>query len=248
MNDPIRHGEFTNEPQLYALLRAVAEKRNMARRAIDDIAEFPIGYTEKLLAQVPQKRMSMDSLFPLAWALGIRFVAVDDPKNLARIADLLNGRRTERVSANVVSMRVKTASVLRKHAASIVKKDRTKWAKQARAAGLRKLTAKQRSAIARSAANTRHKRERAQRRIWLEERAKQIAADIAAKAVNALAASADPYSRNDNHNNPPPGRCCDTKSDANSIPSAAPRRPAASEHQQASKGERRAEQRAQRNE
>lgn len=240
MSEAVRHGEFANEPQLYALLRIVAEKRNIARRTIDDIAEFPIGYTEKLLAQVPQKRMSIDSLFPLAWALGIRFVAVDDPSNLARIADLLNGRRIERVSACRASMRVKTASVLKKHAANIVKGDRKKLTSLGGKARAASLTPKRRRAIARHAANTRHKRERAERAaqrnapgpITKPATTQNLSTHRRGPTIPTVAATS------------PIVRCCETKRDASLHPSAAQRRPAASEHQLGAKARRRADQRA----
>ncbi len=164
MSEPARHGIVRDHVQLHELMRALADKRNIARRTLDDLAGLTIGYSERVLAQVPQKRIGMDSLFPLLWALGARLVIEDDPENLARIADHLNGRRSEKVSAPVLSTRVKTASVLRKMAREEAVKIRRQQMRRALETVKAQITPEQRSAIARHAAITRHKRERAARK------------------------------------------------------------------------------------
>lgn len=227
----MRHGEVSNEPQLHAMLRAIADARHIARRTIDDIAGLTPGHTEKLLAQVPLKRIGMDTLFPLAWALGVRIVLEDDPANLARIADLVNGKVMIRDSASRGSMRVKTAAVLAKHAARQVSKQRQQLSRLGNEARTRKLSKRRRRSIARHAAITRHKRERAARAAArnapgpISKAAKpEKLATPHRKAAKPTAATTSSIVR-----------CCEMKRDAITHPSAAQRRPADSEHQRGAK-------------
>lgn len=158
-----RHGIANNAVQLHAIMRALADKRNMSRRTIDELAGFTVAHTERMLTHIPQKRIGMDSLFPLVWALGARIVIEDDPAQLERIKEHLNGRDLSQVRACRASMKVKTLETLRKLAKEQVKIERAQLSRSGGKGRARSLSRKRRRAIARHAAITRHKRERAER-------------------------------------------------------------------------------------
>lgn len=164
MTEPTRHGEVRDQRQLHALLRALADKRGLSRRVIDELAGLTIGHTERILAEIPEKRIGIDTLFPLLWGLGLRMVIEDCPDNLARISEFVNGRADHMVRACGASRRVRTRAQIEKYAVKLVKKDRSALARIGGKARASKLTPTRRSAIARNAANARHRRERAARK------------------------------------------------------------------------------------
>lgn len=161
---PIRHGEVRDQRQLHALLRALADKRGISRRTLDDLAGLSETHSERILSELPEKRIGMDTMFKLLHGLGAKLVIEDCPERLTEISDFLSGRADHMVRARVASIRVKTREYLKKSASRIVKNDRRKWASNANQVRNTKLSPEQRSAIARHAANTRHRRERAARK------------------------------------------------------------------------------------
>lgn len=165
MTATVRHGEVRDQRQLHALLRALADTRGISRRTLDDLAGLSETHSERILSELPEKRIGIDTMFKLMRGLGIVIVLEDCPKALAQITEYLSGRANHMVRAHVGSIRVKTREQLKKVAIRIVKKDRRNWSIEANQARNSKLAPKQRSDIARHAARVRHSRERKARKL-----------------------------------------------------------------------------------
>lgn len=81
---------------LHAVLRARADELNVSRLTIDHVAGLQDGYTAKLLAPVPLKRVGAISMGPLLAALGLALVVVEDPEALERVSSRLVPRYSGR--------------------------------------------------------------------------------------------------------------------------------------------------------
>lgn len=89
------HGEIRGYEDLHAVLRRVAELRDISRETIDEIAGLARGYASKVLAEVPLRRLGPDTLGPMLGAVGIKLLAVDDETALARYTARADKRRFE---------------------------------------------------------------------------------------------------------------------------------------------------------
>jgi hypothetical protein len=126
--------------------RAVAdhcEQIGMSRAELDFEAGLTDGHSSKLLSRIPRKRMTWKTLRKILAATGSALQLVKDPNAVPRDLD----------ASNIESKRQRY--------------DRTKhwrnvkgpaWGRRLNAKRNRKLTAEQRSEIARNAANARHQR------------------------------------------------------------------------------------------
>lgn len=79
---------------LQAVLRAVAEERQISREELDNLAGLPRGYASKVLAAVPMRRLGPDTLGPMLGALGVMLVPMTDPEAKARFTERAD-KRTE---------------------------------------------------------------------------------------------------------------------------------------------------------
>lgn len=71
--------------EAHAHLRAAAERLNLARAELDDLASLANGYAAKLLSDPPMRGFSFMSLWTLAGACGYAIALVPDPKALRRV-------------------------------------------------------------------------------------------------------------------------------------------------------------------
>ncbi len=85
-----------NYHELQEALRERAEKLQVSRQALDDIAGLQGGYTAKLLQPVPVKPMGIMSLGALLGAMGVRLVLIEDQAALARVKSRLVSSMSER--------------------------------------------------------------------------------------------------------------------------------------------------------
>jgi hypothetical protein len=69
---------------LRALLRRMAEVRNISRKEIDRLAGWPDGLAEKALAEEPLRNLGPATIAGGLGALGLMLVAVEDPDALAK--------------------------------------------------------------------------------------------------------------------------------------------------------------------
>ncbi len=141
---------------LHHVLRRRADELQLARLTIDQAAGLTRGHAAKLLAPVPIKRASLETLFFLAPALGLRLAVVEDAEALAQIKQ----RYPEREIC--VGMRAVTRRNGR-HARKNNEVSLRHMRRIARAGGdarARALTRAQRSASARKAAKARWRKPR----------------------------------------------------------------------------------------
>jgi hypothetical protein len=78
---------------LHAAFRARADELAVSRETLDDLTGLQSGYTAKLLAPVPIKRIGLQSLGPLLCVLGVRLVMLEDLDALRRMGPRLQKRR-----------------------------------------------------------------------------------------------------------------------------------------------------------
>ena len=86
---------------LHAALRARADQLEVSRLCIDDLTGLQSGYTAKLLAPVPIKRIGLQSLGPLLTVLGLRLLVAEDAETMRQFAPRLEKR--QRASVRVAS-------------------------------------------------------------------------------------------------------------------------------------------------
>jgi protein required for attachment to host cells len=82
------HGEARDYDGMQAVLRQVADKRRRSRQELDRISGLPSGFCSTVLSENPGRRLGPDTIGPLNTALGIKWVAVDDPEALAKFTAL----------------------------------------------------------------------------------------------------------------------------------------------------------------
>jgi hypothetical protein len=139
--------------EVHWALREAQTNRGISCQEIDAAALFASGHASKLLAPIPIKRLGVETLFPLVWALGKRLVIEDDPD----ASPTNTPRRVEcRVVAYVGSKKQQVRATLQKAARRFVRIERKAWSRSANEARNSKLTPERRSEIARTAARARH--------------------------------------------------------------------------------------------
>jgi hypothetical protein len=72
---------------VHELLRARADELGLSREVIDELAGLQSGYAGKVLAPVPIRRASLETLLLMFSALGLRLVVVEDETALERLRD-----------------------------------------------------------------------------------------------------------------------------------------------------------------
>jgi hypothetical protein len=142
---------------LRALLRRMAEVRNISRKEIDRLAGWPDGLAEKALAECPLRRLGPTTIGGGLGALGVMLIAVEDPEAMAKF------------TARAMQRDANQARVLSGggHDHVEIKLSRRKLKRLSRLGAKKRnenMTPKQRSKSARHAANARWKRKRQARR------------------------------------------------------------------------------------
>jgi hypothetical protein len=72
-------------PELLDVIRARRDFLNISHETIDALANFPDGYTSKLLAPVPMRGVSHMSLGAVMGALGMALIAIEDSAATGRV-------------------------------------------------------------------------------------------------------------------------------------------------------------------
>jgi hypothetical protein len=136
---------------LHHVLRRRADELQLARLTIDQAAGLTKGHAAKLLAPVPIKRTSLETLFFLAPALGLRLAVVEDAEALAQIKEHYPSREIS------VGMRAVTRrnGKHRRKPNEVSLRHMRRIARQGGEARAQKLSASQLSAIGRKAARKR---------------------------------------------------------------------------------------------
>ena len=93
MAAPVKRTEIRNYQELHLALRERAEQLGVSRLTIDDVSGLPSGYSAKLLAPVPIKRLGPLSFGLMLQALGLKLVVVEDREALARVKSRLTPRQ-----------------------------------------------------------------------------------------------------------------------------------------------------------
>jgi hypothetical protein len=99
---------------LHAALRNRAEVVNLSREELDVLARFPAGYTSKLLAPTPMRRIALPSMFDLSEALGLQIALIENPEMMARIRDRTLPRDANRAKHSVVVHRMLSRRFMRR--------------------------------------------------------------------------------------------------------------------------------------
>jgi hypothetical protein len=79
---------------LHQLLRQRADALELTRASLDVLAHLPAGYSAKLLAPRPMKKLSDATLNFFLPALGVKLVLVEDPEALAMVRQRSDKRRS----------------------------------------------------------------------------------------------------------------------------------------------------------
>ena len=94
VNDSPRHlAEVRSYEDLQRALRERADALNVSRLTIDDASGLQSGYSAKLLAVRPSKRLGPATLPLLLGALGLKLLVVEDLEALERIRPKLVPRK-----------------------------------------------------------------------------------------------------------------------------------------------------------
>lgn len=92
-------GEAKSYDDLQPILRARADALGLSRVELDRIAGVPSGYSAKVLAEVPIRKLGPDTLGPMLGALGVKIMLVEDPEALAKFT-AKGDARDERYAKN----------------------------------------------------------------------------------------------------------------------------------------------------
>jgi hypothetical protein len=90
-------GEFRDYNGLHLILRKRADELSLSRTSIDDLAGLQDGYSSKLLAPNPGKRLGPLTIGLLLPALGMKLVAVEDEEALVKIRSRTSPRNEKAV-------------------------------------------------------------------------------------------------------------------------------------------------------
>jgi len=151
MSEPQQLGTARTHDELVDLLAARKEALGLSNAFIDQYWGYAAGMTDKYLGPTRIKTLGRQSLDDLMMVLGVRLVLEHDPEKIA----VMEQQWEQRKPGYAHSPRVSKVSI--KKAAPHVLRDRARLGGLVRA---HLLTSKQRSRIARHAANTRWRRER----------------------------------------------------------------------------------------
>jgi hypothetical protein len=142
--------EAGDQAEARAALRNLVDASGMSRRALDELAGLPLGYTDKLLCEPPMRNLGPTSFFALLAACAHRIRFVPDPVARARL------RRHHKFIPVVENQRRQGGEHWRHaKALSIVAKMAKETGKIGAIARLVKMTPAQRKRVARIAAKAR---------------------------------------------------------------------------------------------
>jgi hypothetical protein len=82
--------EVTDYPSLLAAFRQRVAELDTTCEALDDLTGFQSGYVSALLRRIPLKRMGARTLGDLLAALGMKFLAVEDAEQMAKVSGRLS--------------------------------------------------------------------------------------------------------------------------------------------------------------
>ena len=140
--------EFVDYPGMLAALRARVSELQISGERFDEFAGLPRGYLSKLVGARPVRRVGMTSFSPLMNALGLRCLFVEDSEGTERLKSRLKPR-----NPSYVRIMPAAASII--FTARMLKRIRRLGGK----ARMAKLSAEERSALARRAAQARWRRD-----------------------------------------------------------------------------------------
>lgn len=148
----MRRATISGYDDLHRFLRSRVEELNTPRSELDRLANFPSGWSGKVLQPVPDKRLSVDSVLDLLATLGCVVEIHADPDALQRHTARMRKRKNSlhgSAEHEVVVMRKSRATLRR-----MGRKGAKIWAQ--------KISPKKRQKIARNAARSRWRRVRQQ--------------------------------------------------------------------------------------
>jgi hypothetical protein len=148
--------------ELIAALRMRVAELGAAGETIDDVAGLPLRYTMKLLAPIPVKALGRTSMGPLLGALGLKLVVVEDAEALEKI------RRRLVPAKNAKPAMLSEPRPKKRHHSMF--HGNPELARMMRQRGILALSPKQRSAIARKAAQARWRKPKPAPAAFLRER------------------------------------------------------------------------------
>src|SRR6516164_3938862 len=140
-------GEFVEYSDFVQAVRNRVVELGIHGTRFDSLAGWPEGYLSKLTAQRPVRRIGMSSMGPLLSAMGVKLQMVEDPAGTARLR-----RLPPRNPSYVRTMPADACIVLTPR---MLKRIRRLGGK----ARMAKLSAEERSALARRAAQARWRRD-----------------------------------------------------------------------------------------
>jgi hypothetical protein len=140
-------GEFRDYNQMLAGLRARITELQLAGETLDEVSGLPKGYASKLTSARPTRRIGAVSLGPILGVLGIKCLFVEDEDALRRVADRLTRRNSNLVRGGTTVIEL-SHRFMRKIQA------------KGRKARFAKMTAEQRSELARELNRIRWKKPR----------------------------------------------------------------------------------------
>jgi hypothetical protein len=88
-------GTVNSYSDLHTIMRARAEALEISREQIDYISGLQSGYSSKVLAPVPSKRLGPLTMTLMLPALGMKLVAVEDAEALAQIGTRMVRRQSK---------------------------------------------------------------------------------------------------------------------------------------------------------
>jgi hypothetical protein len=105
-DDERRIGEFVDYAGMLDTLRARVDELQIQGERFEHFAGLPIGYLSKLIGVRPVRRISMVSMGPLFWALGIRCIVVEDPAATARLKNSIRPRNNAYMRASYTHLAI----------------------------------------------------------------------------------------------------------------------------------------------
>lgn len=150
--------------ELMDAIRARRDELDVTHRTIDDVAGLQDGYTSKLLAVPPIRRLGLQGMGTLLGALGLALVVVEDSEALRRVAGRLLKRRMTARYAQLARVEMLSAES-RIGRGLILTGEKARKMLQMRN---KKLSPFRRKIIARNAARAKHKK------LWSKPRVVEV--------------------------------------------------------------------------
>jgi hypothetical protein len=113
-------GIVTNYQDLHAIMRARAEELEISRENLDDWLGVQSGYSSKLLAPSPSKKLGASTFAIMLPGLAIKLLAVEDDEMLARIK--ANSKIGKRSAKNAKHAGTVSWTVSKRHIRAIQRK------------------------------------------------------------------------------------------------------------------------------